>query len=96
MLPLPGTLGQEMQWRLGDASTYQHPLSPMDILLDPLSVPDVKPLQHASQLEEAKKSPKQQQQQQQWAVKQKQFGGNVLDVESEEEEASTSPDVHAL
>ena len=57
----------------------------MDILLDPLSVPEFKPLQHPSQLEEERRSPKQRQQ---WAVKRQQFGGSVLDVESEEEEAS--------
>ena len=77
LLLLLGTLGQEKQWWLGDASTYQHPLAPLDVLMDPLSVPDVR---SASRLvRDERESP---QQRQRW-----QSGGTVLDVESEEEEA---------
>lgn len=76
-----GTLGQEKQWWLGDASTYQHPLAPVDVLLDPLSIPEVK---YASQLVKGKEreSPEQQQR---W-----QGGGTVLDVENEEEQEVSS------
>ena len=77
LLLLLGTLGQEKQWWLGDASTYQHPLAPLDVLMDPLSVPDVR---SASRLvRDERESPEQRQR---W-----QSGGTVLDVESEEEEA---------
>ena len=78
-----GTLGQEKQWWLGDASTYQHPLAPVDVLLDPLSIPEMR---CASQLvkDEERESPEQR-----W-----QGGSTVLDVENEEEEevrSSLSP-----
>lgn len=36
-----GTFGQEGRWRLGDPATYQHPLSPSDVLLDPQTVPEI-------------------------------------------------------
>ena len=78
---LLGTLGQEKQWWLGDASTYQHPLAPVDVLLDPLSIPDVRCVSQLVKYEE-RESPEQRQR---W-----QGGGTVLDVESEEEEEVSS------
>lgn len=33
-----GTFGQEQAWKLGDPSTYKHPLIPEDILLDKSSL----------------------------------------------------------
>jgi WD40 repeat protein len=38
-----GTLGQQDYWNIEDTSTYQHPIGPKDVLVDPaLSVPDLK------------------------------------------------------
>ena len=39
MVYLPGTFGQDQKWKLGDPSTYQHPLAPKDVLMDQDSLP---------------------------------------------------------
>ena len=35
----PGTFGQPNMWDISSPSTYQHPMAPYDVLVDPLSVP---------------------------------------------------------
>lgn len=34
-----GTLGQPEQWDLHNPATFQHPMVPYDVLVDPLSLP---------------------------------------------------------
>lgn len=35
-----GTFGQPNVWDITAPSTYQHPMAPYDVLVDPLSVPN--------------------------------------------------------
>lgn len=37
---LVGTFGQPDTWDIYDSDTYQHPMVPYDVLVDPLSLPD--------------------------------------------------------
>ena len=37
---IKGTLGQPKHWDIYDPSTYQHPMAPYDVLVDPVSIPD--------------------------------------------------------
>lgn len=34
-----GTFGQSENWNIYDSSTYQHPMVPYDVLVDPMSLP---------------------------------------------------------
>lgn len=34
-----GTFGQKESWDITNTGTYQHPLAPKDVLLDPLTIP---------------------------------------------------------
>lgn len=36
---LVGTFGQDKPWQLGNNRTYQHPVAPKDVLLDPMTLP---------------------------------------------------------
>lgn len=36
-----GTFGQKQFWDIGNTATYQHPLAPKDVLLDPLTIPAI-------------------------------------------------------
>lgn len=35
-----GTFGQPRKWDIYDSSSYQHPMAPYDVLMDPASIPD--------------------------------------------------------
>ena len=37
----PGTFGQSESWDVYNMKTYQHPMVPYDVLIDPLSLPSV-------------------------------------------------------
>ena len=37
---IKGTLGQPKHWDIYDPSTYQHPMAPYDVLVDPVSIPN--------------------------------------------------------
>lgn len=37
---LPGTLGQPDPWDIYNRDSYQHPMVPYDVLVDPLSLPN--------------------------------------------------------
>lgn len=36
-----GTFGQPKKWDIFDASTFQHPMAPYDVLMDPGSLPEI-------------------------------------------------------
>lgn len=36
-----GALGQKEFWDINNSSTYQYPLAPKDVLMDPRTIPDV-------------------------------------------------------
>ncbi len=38
--PPTGTFGQSDPWDIYNPSTFQHPMVPYDVLVDPLSMPD--------------------------------------------------------
>ena len=35
-----GTFGQPLKWDIYDSSSYQHPMAPYDVLVDPGSIPN--------------------------------------------------------
>ena len=37
----PGTFGQSESWDVYNIKSYQHPMVPYDVLIDPLSLPSV-------------------------------------------------------
>lgn len=47
-----GTFGQPLKWDIYDSSSYQHPMAPYDVLVDPESIPEHPILQHDSSDEE--------------------------------------------
>ena len=40
-LCLPGTFGQPEPWDVYSVKSFQHPMVPYDVLIDPLSLPNV-------------------------------------------------------
>lgn len=34
-----GTFGQPLKWDIYDTTSYQHPMAPYDVLVDPASIP---------------------------------------------------------
>ncbi|VDN34332.1 unnamed protein product [Dibothriocephalus latus] len=46
-----GTFGQPVRWNLNDPSTFQSPMLPFDVLIDPLSIPEVLPEETSDNLE---------------------------------------------
>lgn len=74
--------GQETQWHLGEPSSYQHPLGPTDVLLDPLSIPRVAQLpggQATEKEETARKQPTDQKQPPRHAL-------SITEIEDDQEE----------
>jgi len=37
---LPGTFGQPEPWDIHNKNTWQHPMAPFDVLVDPMSMPE--------------------------------------------------------
>ena len=35
-----GTFGQPLKWNIYDSSSFQHPMAPYDVLMDPGSIPN--------------------------------------------------------
>ena len=47
---LLGTLGQPKIWDITNPASYQHPMAPYDVLVDPQTVPNVPKINHPDEL----------------------------------------------
>lgn len=53
----PGTFGQPKHWDIYDISSYQHPMAPYDVLMDPDTFPKHPILQNTCEKKEETNEP---------------------------------------